>query len=161
MEDSTAALAAAVVGQQEQPDDVDPVMAYVEKLEAWRQGKLDQFDADEEYRDARLMKHGTRTGFEEFLDRSIERKVKESITRMAQQQKKKEKKKKKKAKNSSGNGRVGDAIDDVATAVKSLTAFEKMAAALRKGVLGTESTGQQQQHEGCLLYTSPSPRDRG
>lgn len=106
-------------------------MAYVEKLEEWRQGKLDRFDRDDEYRHARLLKHGTRTGFEEFLDRSIEKQIKIQLSGGGS--KGKEKKSKKKTSTSTASGK---SEDPTAAAVRSLNAFERMAQGLKRGILG-------------------------
>jgi len=89
----------------------DPIMQYVEKLEAWRQSKLDRFDSDQKYREERLMKHGTRTLFEEFLDRSIEKQCAKTF----------------------GKKKELGGFD------KALSALEKMAKALKKGKMGSPS----------------------
>ena len=146
------------VEQQQEIDPNDPVMAYVQKLEDWRQGKLDKFDSDEAYRDERLMKHGTRTGFEEFLDRSIENQIRKQLSGNTKKKKKK-KKQKGNAGGGSGNadepdttagaGATSTATDSetakhVAGLDTALSAFEKMARALKAGKLGVSSEKQSQ-----------------
>ena len=55
-------------------------------------------------------------------------------------------------------------LDDIATILDDVAVMSKMAAKKTAGVLGDDLALNAQQVSGvrtCLLYTSPSPRDRG